>query len=129
MPGTLKCHGVVRELKEVGGEGGLRSEKLRGSLGEKREIQPHRAGLTAYQCMLDEALPGLLRQTRCSGGCSVPLRVRYSLGQPEAPIGNTAGGHCTSLAKRLAADVPDEHAAALGPASRHLDSTASLIAL
>ncbi len=88
MPGTLKCHGVARELKEVGGweGGGLKSEKLRLARSGEREKSSHSgAGLRAYQCALDVALPTLLRQTRCSAGFPVPLRVRYSLGQPEAP--------------------------------------------
>ena len=43
MPGTLKCHGVVRELKEVGvGGGGGGGGERGGFAGPKREIQPHR---------------------------------------------------------------------------------------
>lgn len=60
-----------------GREGVLRSEKLRSS--------HRRVGLRAYQCVLDVALQRLLRQTRCSVCCPVPLCVRYSLGQPEVP--------------------------------------------
>lgn len=94
-----------RRWEEGGREGdwGVRS---RGLLGQREKSSHTGAGLWAYQCVLDLALPRLLRQTRCSVGCSVPLCVRYSLGQPAVPW------YCRREATvqfKLTADGPDQH--------------------
>ena len=124
MPGTLKCHGVVRELKEVGVGGGNRGVRSRGSLGQREKSSHTGAGLRAYQRVLDAALPrGLLRQTRCSVGCSVPLRVRYSPGQPEAP--RQCKREATVQFKLTADGFRQAHGRVLGPAVHPLDLAAS----
>ena len=76
MPGTLKCHGVVRELKEVGGTA---EEEERGGERSRGEKSSHTggAGLRAYQCVLDVALAGaakanqMQRRALCATACQV----------------------------------------------------------
>lgn len=66
MPGTLKCHGVVRELKKVGGRqgmGGLKSEML--WLAEVREGYPAMPD-PPLSSSVDGALLNALSRTRCS---------------------------------------------------------------
>lgn len=126
MPGTLKCHGVVRELKEVGRRGGreVRGIEKQGLAGRKREIQPHRARLRAYLCVLDVALARLLRQTRCRRRFALCHYVSGTARVDLRRLGSTGGGHCTVQTHCRCSQLA--YSRVSGPAIHPLHLTASL---
>lgn len=105
MPGTLKCHGVVRESKEVGRRR-RRTEELGGGGSRGRREKSSHTRLVSELISVRWTYLYLLRKNRCSRVPSVPVCVRYSEGQPEAQE--------ATVHFKLTADVPDSHTAPCG---------------